>query len=142
MKTVLFLCTLFTLNILQICKIKGDSSNIGSLKECDSYTDSTLNKRVYYNLEDPPSYIGGQGKFLSFISNNLKINREDYNFSKIPIYIIIDEKGHVLKLLFRKEIPEDLKSKLKVLIEDTSTWLPGKCNGKEVLSRVETTIGW
>lgn len=109
---------------------------------CCSYYDSVLKIRIFYQVDEPPEFIGGSNLIREFIFKNIKEfeSIELYEENYLKFYIVIDQYGKVIKSgIVDKKDKELNLFEIDVLrvLNLLPDWIPGKCQGMIVPVRVE-----
>ena len=120
-------------------------SQLDNKIKCSSKFDSSINKLVYTELDQVPSYPGGKPAFIRFFIKEFKYpNQQDELQSTTKAKFVVDVDGNLYNIRISKPINGDTislfeREYLRVL-RLMPKWLPGKCNGKVVAAEVNFPI--
>lgn len=128
----------FILAFLLLFGCKSINSVTGNCDKCNCYYNKELKTEVYTTYDSPPEYSGGIIKLYSLISKNIQISYEDdLPAPKAIVNIIIGNDGHVIYLgIFNKSEKEYnvLEREIIKALSAINTWIPAKCDGKNVVA--------
>ncbi|MBN8679532.1 MAG: hypothetical protein J0M29_14980 [Chitinophagales bacterium] len=110
---------------------KPQSTNIDCLLDYDPLS----NQSVYVFVDKMPEYEGGSMALLQFFANNFEYPKQEQFQATFIMEFIVDKKGKVTAPRIKgKDISKLTEAEKKVLdvLEQTSKWSAGSCNGKKV----------
>ncbi|MFN8258777.1 MAG: hypothetical protein U0W24_24020 [Bacteroidales bacterium] len=118
-----------------ICK----EINLLELNKCNSYYDSTLNRRIYYDVSEKPVFYGGYSNFIKLFAESFEIskfkNEDEFFEFYFKFNLIIDCNGEVIKVSVDnkdKEKYNEMEIEGIRVIYLMPKWIPGKCEGRAV----------
>ncbi len=101
--------------------------------------DTTTNDNViFYVVEQPAEFPGGNRKLMEFITKNLTYPPAAKNMGvegKVFVKFIVDKDGSISNIEIVKGVNEDLDNEAIRLVKKFPKWSPGMQNGKAVKSQ-------
>lgn len=109
-------------------------------QDCEKYYDSTINAYVYTELDEPPQFHGGSSEIIRFLAKNFKYPEQEELQASFVVEIILDKDGSIKSQKIKSKDSSELLTEAEISLLNTvrkmPRWKPGKCKGKNVISRV------
>ena len=135
MKAFILFILLATKSLAQIDSIE--------LKKCIQTPDIFNGQPVYINVDKSPEYKGGVSQFAKYIANNLTFGcREKFDKTVFYTTFVIDTIGNVQNVctITNKIDITTEEKEIKVAIEKSPPWTPGRLNNKKVCVRLTIPV--
>ncbi len=97
--------------------------------------------KVFDVVEQMPSYPGGMGALMQYLSNNIKypvIAEENGIQGRVICTFIVERDGSITDVKVAKSVDPSLDKEAMRVIKSMPNWIPGKQNGSAV--RVKFTL--
>ena len=99
------------------------------------------NSKTFDVVEEMPSFPGGIGAMMSFISSNVKypsLNGTVYAQGRVVVSFVVERDGTLSNVEVQRSVEEHLDREAVRVVKSMPKWNPGKQKGKAV--RVKFTI--
>ncbi len=138
MKNVIFI---FISIFLFGCAVSRNNQNT-----CKYYWDKNLKSRVYTEVDSFPFYSKNEQRDIAqYIQEEFKFPVQNEFQSRTVLSFIVNKKGKVINpTIVRKDTSRYTlfdKEAIRVY-KNMKRWNPGKCNGKEVNTKVVRVLGF
>jgi len=127
--------------------VKGNDEKGGEVMELkqnvvqpEKPKDETENK-VFDVVEQMPSFPGGQGALMQYLSSNIKypvVAEENGIQGRVIIQFVVEKDGSVTDVHVAKSVDPSLDKEAVRVVKSMPKWIPGKQNGAPV--RVKYTV--
>jgi len=121
------------------CEIKEENESNKSKQVTNNVKlvhDSNINEaRVYSNIEEMPSFPGGDLELLSFIDKNLKYpiaEQQNGIHGRVILRFIVSKTGKVNNVEVIRSLDRDCDKEAVRVVESLPNFIPGKHNGENV----------
>ena len=97
--------------------------------------------KVFDVVEQMPSYPGGMGALMSWLSQNIKypvIAAENGVQGRVIVQFVVEKDGSVTDVRVAKSVDPSLDKEAQRVVKAMPKWIPGKQNGSAV--RVKYTV--
>ena len=97
--------------------------------------------KVFDVVEQMPSFPGGMGALMSWLSQNIKypvIAAENGVQGRVIVQFVVEKDGSVTDVRVAKSVDPSLDKEAQRVVKARSKWIPGKQNGSAV--RVKYTV--
>ncbi|MBQ1774649.1 MAG: energy transducer TonB [Prevotella sp.] len=97
--------------------------------------------KVFDVVEQMPSFPGGQGALMQWLSSNIKypvIAAENGVQGRVIIQFVVEKDGSVSGVTVAKSVDPSLDKEAQRVVKSMPKWIPGKQNGSAV--RVKYTV--
>lgn len=101
----------------------------------DMEAEKKVEDKVFDNVEQQPSFPGGQGALNSYIGNNLQYPekaQEKGVQGMVIVKFIVEKDGSISNAEVKRSVDPDLDNEAIRVINSMPKWNPGKQNGTEV----------
>jgi len=102
--------------------------------------DETENK-VFDVVEQMPSFPGGQGALMQYLSSNIKypvVAEENGIQGRVIVQFVVEKDGSITDVRVMKSVDPSLDKEATRVVKSMPKWIPGKQNGSAV--RVKFTV--
>lgn len=130
---------LFACNRAGSIKLGGNSV---PKSQCKGYLDSHLNKFVYTLPDELPEYPTGDTGFLRAFITEFNLPAENVQWT-VVLEFVVDTTGIIIsKGVFKKDVVDYTTFEIEALrvLGEIGDWIPGRCNGVKVVSKVYRPI--
>lgn len=109
--------------------IKTPSDDVS--QKTTEYTD----KEPYGAVEQMPSYLGGMGALMQYLSNNIKYPKEAEKKGiqgRVICTFVVEKDGSITNVKVSKSVEPSLDAEAVRVLSAMPRWIPGKQDGKPV----------
>ena len=100
-----------------------------------------VSNKVFDVVEEMPSFPGGQGALMSFLSSNIKypvVAQENGVQGRVIVGFVVERDGSITDVKVMRSVDPSLDREAQRVIKAMPKWKPGKQNGSAV--RVKYTV--
>ena len=97
--------------------------------------------KVFDVVEEMPSFPGGQGALMAFLSSNIKypvVAQENGVQGRVIISFVVERDGSISDVKVARSVDPSLDREAQRVVKSMPRWTPGKQNGQTV--RVKYTV--
>ena len=97
--------------------------------------------KVFDVVEEMPSFPGGPGALMSFLSSNIKypvVAEENGIQGRVIVAFVVERDGSITDVRVVKSVDQSLDKEAVRVVKSMPRWIPGKQNGSAV--RVKYTV--
>ena len=97
--------------------------------------------KVFDVVEEMPSFPGGQGALMSFLSSNIKypvVAQENGVQGRVIVGFVVEKDGSISDVKVMRSVDPSLDREAQRVVKSMPKWKPGKQNGSAV--RVKYTV--
>ena len=97
--------------------------------------------KVFDVVEQMPSFPGGQGELMAFLSKNIKypvVAEENGVQGRVVVTFVVEKDGSITDVRVVKSVDPSLDKEAQRVVKSMPKWIPGKQNGSAV--RVKYTV--
>ena len=131
------------LALLLLCMtcVHGQSSQ-QEVKQ-DTTTDRQSKKWVYDPVEEMPSFPGGMGALMQYLSENIKYPKEAEQKGiqgRVICSFVVEKNGSITDVKVRRRVDPSLDDEAVRVIKGMPKWIPGKHYGKPCRVRFQLPV--
>ena len=100
-----------------------------------------VSNKVFDVVEEMPSFPGGQGALMSFLSSNIKypvVAQENGVQGRVIVGFVVERDGSITDVKIMRSVDPSLDREAQRVVKSMPKWKPGKQNGSAV--RVKYTV--
>ena len=100
-----------------------------------------VSNKVFDVVEEMPSFPGGQGALMSFLSSNIKypvVAQENGVQGRVIVGFVVERDGSITDVKVMRSVDPSLDREAQRVVKAMPKWKPGKQNGSAV--RVKYTV--
>ena len=100
-----------------------------------------VSNKVFDVVEEMPSFPGGQGALMSFLSSNIKypvVAQENGVQGRVIVGFVVERDGSITDVKVMRSVDPSLDREAQRVVKSMPKWKPGKQNGSAV--RVKYTV--
>ena len=100
-----------------------------------------VSNKVFDVVEEMPSFPGGQGALMSFLSSNIKypvVAQENGVQGRVIVGFVVERDGSITDVKVMRSVDPSLDREAQRVVRAMPKWKPGKQNGSAV--RVKYTV--
>ena len=100
-----------------------------------------VSNKVFDVVEEMPSFPGGQGALMSFLSSNIKypvVAQENGVQGRVIVSFVVERDGSISDVKVARSVDPSLDREAQRVVKSMPRWKPGKQNGSAV--RVKYTV--
>lgn len=100
-----------------------------------------VSNKVFDIVEEMPSFPGGQGALMSFLSSNIKypvVAQENGVQGRVIVGFVVERDGSITDVKVMRSVDPSLDREAQRVVKAMPKWKPGKQNGSAV--RVKYTV--
>ena len=100
-----------------------------------------VSNKVFDVVEEMPSFPGGQGALMSFLSSNIKypvVAQENGVQGRVIVGFVVERDGSITDVKVMRSVDPSLDREAQRVVKAMPRWKPGKQNGSAV--RVKYTV--
>jgi protein TonB len=127
--------------------VKGNSENGEVLKVTQRVADEPVKpkpeveNKVFDVVEQMPSFPGGQGALMKYLSENVKypvVAQENGVQGRVVVSFVVERDGSISDVKVVRSVDPSLDREAARVVKSMPNWIPGKQNGSAV--RVKYTV--
>ena len=128
-----------------LCRMSGSQAPAVSYGAgCQYYYNESLKEKVYTTVEIEPEFPGGAAAYQRLLNKNLRIPEDTaYDITSLSIpkmKFIVETDGHIVAPRIQGKSDtlyfNPLEKAAMQLMKKMPKWIPGRCNGKVVVTEV------
>jgi protein TonB len=111
-----------------------DAVDIADLKD-NKVIVQEVEEKPFVSVEQMPTFPGGQGELMKFISNNLKypaIAQENNIQGRVIIRFVVKKDGSIGDIQVQRGLDASCDKEARRVVEMMPKWIPGMQNGRAV----------
>ena len=100
-----------------------------------------VSNKVFDVVEEMPSFPGGQGALMSYLSSNIKypvVAQENGVQGRVIVAFVVERDGSITDVKVARSVDPSLDREAQRVVKSMPKWKPGKQNGSAV--RVKYTV--
>ncbi len=124
-------------------EIENSLVEINEVAEVEEVAEVDTDIKVFYVVEDLPTFPGGKAALAKFISKSIKYPEDALNAGKsgtVYVNIRINEKGEIEEAKVKKSVFPSLDKEALRVVKAMPNWNPGKQDGKPVSCDIDLPI--
>ena len=104
-----------------------------------------VENKVFDVVEQMPSFPGGQGALMDFLSNNVKypvVAQENGVQGRVVVSFVVEKDGSITDVKVVKSVDPSLDKEAARVVKSMPKWIPGKQNGSAVRVKYNVPVSF
>ncbi len=133
-------------NDIEVNDIKVEDIEVKDIEveiDVEDFQEVEKDVKIFYVVEDLPSFPGGKAALASYISKNIKYPEDALKEGKsgtVYVTIRLNEKGEIEEAKVKKSLYPSLDKEAIRVVKSMPKWNPGKQDGKPVSCDIDLPI--
>ena len=123
--------------------LKVDAQSNGQVKQQKELDFQQDNSKIFDVVEEMPSYPGGMGAMMSFISSNVKFPDGDYCAQgRVIVSFVVEKDGSLSNVKILRSVEKLLDQEAIRIVKSMPKWKPARQNGKVVRCKYTVPVAF